>query len=78
MAHFRNGAKWSINDASERVEMSLDTARQQIKCLHDAGLLRIGDYRKKHVGYPFPVYEWAEPFGQPDVQRPTKETHGIA
>jgi hypothetical protein len=70
VAAFRNGSKFSATEASEYMKCDIETTRNQIKHLHDSGLLHISGYARKSYGYRYAIYAWAEPFGCPDVQRP--------
>ena len=69
VARFRLGESMSVSDAAEKTGVAITTAQHQIERLHDTGLLRVSAWRKHRCGPAFPVYGWAEPFGQADVER---------
>lgn len=71
---FRSGASLSVCGAAERCDCHASAVRKHIETLHEAGLLRIVDWRKAGSGPMFPIYEWAEPLGAADEPKPEKRT----
>lgn len=74
VALYRNGAQASTKEAAEKLKRKREGVVTQVNEMHDSGLLRIAAYQKGEMGRPYRVYEWAEPFGAPDVKQPARAT----
>lgn len=69
---FSTGRQLSTKELADLLACNRNYLRRHLELMHDAGLLRVGAWRKACKGPYFPVYEWAHPFGAADAPRPTK------